>query len=1219
MGHLLSFIKQFSLICINFLLLINSVDSRWQSCIYNGRESFYDKYKEACCQGRILRRASNLEEWCCGGQLFDSTTGECCGDHTWIDTSTHSCCGGRVNESSDHFECCNNQWIDTTTHTCCKGNIIEGAGKCCGSNSVFNPETEHCCLGPGDTGHVATVGRAAVVHGFLECCNTKVIDTRSTLCCQDNAIDQRTPSTECCGTEAFDTSTEVCCQQPNDYRISPLVDGKMECCGLTPYNKDTDQCCNSVITPNIGNGRCCFGNAYNPQQASCCRSGALSLSIPEIPGVQGCCSGVSYLKTQQVCCDNTLRDLEAGKECCGSDLYDPTVQLCCRGNIVDKLSPTSQCCGDSNTFEPEEQTCCCGHVTNIVNGSCCGTRAYRPEENKCCGKKKGDKCGNQLGRLYGKDAVCCGVKELGHNQLCSPCSRTPVTKLNSNHNSVCCVNKNPRNGWRRSRNGPTYDDTTEICRNLKIITKTVSGDQMHCGTEAYSPDTQQCCHLTVQPKFYLAEKPYRQKCCGSETYVPQWHTCYGERKYPFPEEFAGYCRGNVYNERTHGCDGDSFIRPLEELEHGLEVCINTEAENGYYPYDPAEKECCGGVLIGPGETCCDDRQYSTPGTGVGEGNCCGSEGFNPDTHKCCDRVLHEVTAQGRVCCGRELFDPSNPALMCCNSTLQSTVGDKTACTDGVAHRPYDTVCEGTVYPVENGECCGGLLMSSTKICCQGKFLYDKTMHGDTCCGRVAYDTLDETKKCCMDSLFHDAQDAVCCHSDLMDPSRQVCRAVGDVHYIFPKDARFFSAEGESIPAGHTVCQGLLYPFPGECCGNEVIRSSEDAICCDGVKKTHAYGDKAMCCSRDVMDSELYTCCGGKSLRRNHGWLTCCNGEPMGREKCKTSQQRLPPSNLEETRCGGQVYNASSQGCCNGQIYDPELHGCLDNLLRPLCGGVQHNNDTHLCCSGAAYDVATMGCCNGEPYELGKRTCCAERLYRMRNGSCCGDRPYKPSRHLCCGNTPRRKKKGRSQCCGGNAYDPEMDTCCEGNVTRGTRRGSCCGHRAFDPAQKVCCPKTGMLSRRREKMGDTSESCCELGMEYDKDAGTCLPQECMMCLDAKSPDGWKNHTRKLTLIRGTVSNITIVPFRHILQLTRVTHLNHNKRQSRQDSRELAVTLPAHCNCLQRLQLGRAYIFMSDADVTGDLVSGSLVLQPSDYLTKASDSLGLKIKLHLCRNS
>ena len=65
--------------------------------------------------------------------------------------------------------------------------------------------------------------------------------------------------------------------------------------------------------------------------------------------------------------------------------------------------------------------------------------------------------------------------------------------------------------------------------------------------------------------------------------------------------------------------------------------------------------------------------------------------------------------------------PSAGADTCCSGRLFPRDGDRTECTDGVAHRPNETVCNGQIYLVSGGQCCGTVLMDPvTEICCQGQ-------------------------------------------------------------------------------------------------------------------------------------------------------------------------------------------------------------------------------------------------------------------------------------------------------------------------------------------------------------------------------------------------------------------------------------------------------------------------------------------------------------------
>ena len=384
-------------------------------------------------------------------------------------------------------------------------------------------------------------------------------------------------------------------------------------------------------------------------------------------------------------------------------------------------------------------------------------------------------------------------------------------------------------------------------------------------------------------------------------------------------------------------------------------------------------------------------------------------------------------------------------------------------------------------------------------------LYNKTTHGDTCCGKVAYDSSDRSEICCMGtSLFHNANGASCCQSNIIDTFKDTCRSVGDERYVFPRRSNWVDcSEGSYDPARQTCCQGLLYNFPGECCGKEIIKEGEDQICCDSRKQDSDFGEKSLCCGGEVRNAEIYTCCGNASLPKTHRWETCCDGVITDKWDChkKGEAAPRPPSNLEPAMCGGQLFNASQHGCCNGVLYDPELNACTNKSLQPLCAGTPYDDAIQMCCAGETYDPLTTGCCNGTPYELSSRhTCCDNVLHRMKNGACCGaavPTPYNSNRYLCCNGTLQRKKKSRTECCGDRAIDPKTDTCCQGEVTRGTSNGTCCGNKAFDPTEKMCCPETGKLYHRRPSIqrifSDNASACCAPGQEYNTTAGTCVPQ------------------------------------------------------------------------------------------------------------------------------
>ncbi|XP_033630699.1 uncharacterized protein LOC117292671 isoform X1 [Asterias rubens] len=1204
---------------------------KWESCIdvVRGRESFYLPEEESCCQGRILRNTIGISEECCGGQLYNSNTGKCCGGEEWYNDASQDCCDDTVFDLDGQTECCGGQVIDTSItalipRTCCGDHPVAGTGECCGVNAVYDSQTELCCEGLDGVGHVHTIGRTEVLSRWMQCCGVETIDTRVQHCCNE-VPRPKNDFSECCGPETFDVTTQICCvdrfADGVDYKISPLVEGRTECCGLEPINTDNEQCCESKITYNIGDGLCCASHAYNPQRSSCCyndySSFNVTLNVPEIVDLQGCCSGQSFLKTDQVCCSGSLYDKQSGHDCCGTELYNTLGQLCCEGNRIDKTSPSSQCCGQ-HSYEADRQTCCFSHVLDVANGSCCMTgentyEAYSSLHNQCCVKER--RYTPSYGKVHSKDVRCCGTEELKESHLCRNDIGRQIAKEEPTHDRLCC----------KPRKCHTFDSQTQVCKEGRVThQRDLTPGLRRCGGDMYSVEDKQCCKGNIQIKTRsFGGSPLL--CCGTGTYSPEFQVCYNEKSYDIAEKYAEICRNQPYDNRSHECDPMyQLIRPIAERQQGLtEICGSSKADSGYYPYNPTKHDCCGDMLIGPGETCCNDERFQTPGTGVGEGQCCdGGDGFNPNTHTCCGGNIHSIS-DDHQCCGGQLLDPASTAEMCCNDRVMPVENGRTECTSGVAHRPTETVCDGVVYEEANGDCCGKVLMNTNQqICCQDKFLYDKATHGDTCCGKVAYDSSNPSEKCCSDtSLYHHANGFICCGNSLMDTFKDVCREVGYASYIFPRQSDLVDCtEGSYDPIRQTCCEGILYNFLGECCGSQVFREGEGLICCGNKMQYRMYGEKTICCGEEVRSSEKHTCCGDKGLAKTRRWETCCDGVVMRRRDCRQKKRKRIPSRLGPSNCGGQLYNASVQGCCNEVLFDSELFACIDSSLQPLCAGTPYDDSTMMCCAGEVHSLETTGCCNGTPYDLSSpNVCCNNVLHHVRNGACCGPNstPYNLNRNLCCKDKLRKKKNRRSECCGEFAFNPNTDTCCDGKVTRDVPHGACCGNKAFDPAVKMCCPEQGKLFKRRPNTENllSDSLCCAADMEYNTTAGTCVPKDCTVCKAPSSNKAWREHTTKTTLIRGTISQITQTDNHHLtIHLTRVSHLNLDKQSS---DLEFRVTVPSQCGC-EELVLNKAYIIMSDGVVEWNEDFDHLTLRPTDFLARAKDQLGRKIKHYVCKH-
>ncbi|XP_033126197.1 galaxin-like, partial [Anneissia japonica] len=106
--------------------------------------------------------------------------------------------------------------------------------------------------------------------------------------------------------------------------------------------------------------------------------------------------------------------------------------------------------------------------------------------------------------------------------------------------------------------------------------------------------------------------------------------------YKISESHSRCCGSVAYDNQTEVCKNNE-VRDRHEWEMKPNKC-------GPLYYNPTNQSCCLNELIGPGQTCCENGVYATPGTPLNEGGCCNSEGFNQDTHICCSAKLYLKTS-----------------------------------------------------------------------------------------------------------------------------------------------------------------------------------------------------------------------------------------------------------------------------------------------------------------------------------------------------------------------------------------------------------------------------------------------------------------------------------------------------------------------------------------------------------------------------------------------
>nr|XP_054758029.1 uncharacterized protein LOC129264197 [Lytechinus pictus] len=851
----------------------------------------YDPRTAICCGGQVERPQSTSssiraccggtetgtfyfigQQVCCGGSLKAITADlKCCSDHRFYNESTHTCCGAEIIAKSEGKVCCpgpNNRWQGFSGDR-------EGNPECCGTSGPYWPETQLCC----QAGTSAIRERLGGEHD--ECCGLNRMDASTHMCCgREQRL--REPFMECCGRDTYNVTTEICC---GGVIVPRGPNGGYECCGRLSYNPQNEVCCFGRVHP-IGNGKCCTGarqsvNPYQPGEQSCCNSRISSL--PEIPGIKDCCNDEAYLTSSKMCCNGNLFDREKNMECCGSGkplpryTYNTNTHLCCNGSILPKLLPNDQCCG-SQRFDPTYQTCCLNQVKTGV-GKCCRLSmeealVYDEQTQTCCGSMDWN-TDDYSGNIYDvppSPTSCCGAHLLAVNQLCD--NDKPIEKDDSTHNEIC---------WYYNNNGiltkVTFNKEQKYCDIFNGLTAIPPGHKL-CGSGTYNPETHLCCddHVhSIDPRANA-----RTDCCGFYAYDKTWQSCLLGKVFDgIPQEYAGYCRDKVFDNRTDKCDINFEIRPISEVMVYPERC-------GTEPYDPAYKECCNGVLIASGFTCCEGlRAWETPGTLLGEGQCCSnprdgsSKGYNSQTHICCLGEVYDSRGRDIECCGSNAYEPSDSSSMCCGQRIHDVADGKTECTGTTPHRTDQVVCDGVVHQAaSNKVCCGkSLIDPENRVCCND-VPYAKESQNTQCCGKVSYDS--STQICCESSVYQRrSSDHECCGHLYYDTQEQECYQTGGHSYVFSTDAledeAMLCLTGSYDSTRHTCCGGILHKHivNGECCGHRVVRNPDEEICCGGKLKRKERG-YTECCGGNLYNPKVNQCCGGKILSRYSNFRQCCN-------------------------------------------------------------------------------------------------------------------------------------------------------------------------------------------------------------------------------------------------------------------------------------------------------------------------------------------------------
>lgn len=279
--------------------------------------------------------------------------------------------------------------------------------------------------------------------------------------------------------------------------------------------------------------------------------------------------------------------------------------------------------------------------------------------------------------------------------------------------------------------------------------------------------------------------------------------------------------------------------------------------------------------------CCNKRPVLTL-LSPEQAKCCGEVVYDPNLAVCCgNSVTYFTGGQVLGCCGSSSYD--RKAQVCCGGKLfTAQYGAKSACC-GVPK--YASYAENSPYQydVTTQFCCNSALHNLTEVFLKpidtvlGE-LGDDIASKVGCCKDDAYYT--KTQKCCGDKIndISLTPNAVCCRSDIIDPTKQIC------------------------------CNGFVYnDVYSKCCGVNAY-DPKTAKCCGGYPSPSAGGEY----------DPNYSCCG--ILSYNTQTQMCCSGviinTPSYNKKC----------------CGYKPYDKTASICCDEEFVVNKGASCYESSV-----------------------------------------------------------------------------------------------------------------------------------------------------------------------------------------------------------------------------------------------------------------------------------------------
>ncbi|XP_078101328.1 uncharacterized protein LOC144514005 [Sander vitreus] len=327
---------------------------------------------------------------------------------------------------------------------------------------------------------------------------------------------------------------------------------------------------------------------------------------------------------EAMCRENDLPG--AGWSCCGARAFNPEEATCCKDGYTNNTAVTeglsekvSACCG-LKAYDQLNEMCCNSTIIAkpVPNAQCCDNDAYDVDKQMCCGPMEN----KTILTRNSSDHRCCGRDQFDPKTECCCVKEGLKTQLIT---SSCCVNESAVCGTK------AYNTFNELCCQSTVVPKPASNAKC-CEENAYDVDKQMCCG-PMENKTILTRKSSDHLCCGHDQFDPKTECCYSMNNSLKIQPITSSC-----------CVNESAV--TQGLSEKVSACCGLKA------YDQLSEMCCNSTIIAkpvPNAQCCDNDAYD-----VDKQMCCG-----PMENK---TILTRNSSDHR-CCGRDQFDPKTEC--CC--------------------------------------------------------------------------------------------------------------------------------------------------------------------------------------------------------------------------------------------------------------------------------------------------------------------------------------------------------------------------------------------------------------------------------------------------------------------------------------------------------------------------------------------------------------------------